>query len=159
MPDLYQGGEIWDFSLVDPDNRRPVDYGQRAAMLKKLGSMDAEKVMAGMDEGLPKLWVIHQALKLRAECPEWFGAEAAYIPLSAEGPQTERVIACRRGEHVIAVAPRWSHRAPAWDGTTLPVPAGSWRDRLTGSVVNGGNVALEDLLGKFPVALLVRDAG
>ena len=67
VPDLYQGGELWDLSLVDPDNRRPVDYELRRKLLNELGSMTAEQVMKRMDEGLPKLWVIHHALWLRRE--------------------------------------------------------------------------------------------
>jgi (1->4)-alpha-D-glucan 1-alpha-D-glucosylmutase len=157
VPDLYQGGEIWDFSMVDPDNRRPVDYKQLAEMLKKLAKLDSAKVMAGMEEGLPKLWVIHKALTLRDEHPAWFGAEAAYTPLEVQGPAADRVIACQRGEHVIAIAPRWSYRASGWDGTTVSFAAGKWRNRLTGKETKGGDIALGDLLNEFPVALLVRE--
>jgi (1->4)-alpha-D-glucan 1-alpha-D-glucosylmutase len=157
VPDLYQGGELWDFSLVDPDNRRPVDYGRRMMLLKEMQGMNAAQVMERGDEGLPKLWVVHQALQLRREHPEWFGAGAEYAPLSVEGPQTERVIAYRRGEQVVTVVPRWSHAAEAWGETSVVIPEGRWRHRLTGEKIAGGGVRLGELLERFPVALLARE--
>ena len=157
VPDLYQGSEIWDFSMVDPDNRRPVDYKLRTALLEQLGSVNVAQVMDRMDEGLPKLWTIHKALTLRAEHPDWFGAEAAYVPIDARGPIAEHVIALLRGDRVLAVAPRWSQATAAWQDTSIAVPPGRWRNRLTEEVIDGGNVLLDKLLGVFPVALLVRE--
>jgi (1->4)-alpha-D-glucan 1-alpha-D-glucosylmutase len=73
VPDLYQGTEVWDLSLVDPDNRRPVDYERRKALLREMRAMMGEnvaaRVMERMDDGMPKMWVIHQALQLRRESP------------------------------------------------------------------------------------------
>ncbi|MES2390251.1 MAG: malto-oligosyltrehalose synthase, partial [Acidobacteriota bacterium] len=106
VPDLYQGGELWDLSLVDPDNRRPVDYALRQKLLDELQGMDARAVMERMEEGLPKLWLIHRALKLRWEHGEWFGPAAEYVAMAAEGDGSERVIAFRRGENVVTVAGR-----------------------------------------------------
>jgi (1->4)-alpha-D-glucan 1-alpha-D-glucosylmutase len=157
VPDLYQGGELWDFSLVDPDNRRPVDYARRIKLLKEMKGMNATEVMQRCDEGLPKLWVVHQALQLRREHPEWFGAEAEYAPLTVEGSQRERVIAYRRGEDVLTVVPRWSHAAEAWSETAVVAPEGRWRNRLTGTEVCGGRVRVGELLETFPVALLTRE--
>jgi len=156
VPDLYQGSELWDLSLVDPDNRRPVDYALRRRLLAELGDLNAAQVMARMDEGLPKLWVIRHALRLRGERPEWFGADAAYTPLTATGAAFERVIAYLRGEHVLTVAQRWSHGDDPWGETALQLPEGRWRDRLTGGEVAGGHAPLENLLREFPVALLER---
>jgi (1->4)-alpha-D-glucan 1-alpha-D-glucosylmutase len=156
VPDLYQGSELWDLSLVDPDNRRPVDYALRRRLLAELGDLNAAQVMARMDEGLPKLWVIRHALRLRGERPEWFGADAAYTPLTATGAAFERVIAYLRGEHVLTVAQRWSHGDDPWGETALQLPEGRWRDRLTGGEVAGGPAPLENLLREFPVALLER---
>ncbi len=89
VPDLYQGTEVWDLSLVDPDNRRPVDYERRRQLLAEMrglaGQDVAARVMQRVEEGMPKMWVIHQALLLRREHPEWFGPEAAYTPLTVEG--------------------------------------------------------------------------
>jgi (1->4)-alpha-D-glucan 1-alpha-D-glucosylmutase len=154
---MYQGGELWDFSLVDPDNRRPVDYGRRVALLKEMQSLKVAQVLQRREEGLPKLWVVHKALKLRKEEPEWFGPEAEYVPLTAGGPGHDRVIAYRRGGGVLAVAPRWSHEAEAWGETAIDVPEGRWTNRLTGAEVDGGRVLVGDLLKDFPVALLTRE--
>ncbi|MGA8940388.1 MAG: malto-oligosyltrehalose synthase [Acidobacteriaceae bacterium] len=157
VPDLYQGGELWDFSLVDPDNRRPVDYARRMQLLKEMATMGVKQVMERSDDGLPKLWLVHQALRLRKEHPEWFGDGAEYVPVMAEGPQAERVIAFRRGRDVVTVVPRWSHAAGKWGDTVIAIPAGRWKNRLTGAQVEGGRVIMDTLLAEFPVALLVRE--
>jgi (1->4)-alpha-D-glucan 1-alpha-D-glucosylmutase len=157
VPDLYQGGELWDFSLVDPDNRRPVDYGRRAGLLKEMQSLNVGQVLERGDEGLPKLWVVHKALVLRKEHPGWFGPAAEYASLAVEGGGRERVIAYRRGERVLTVVPRWSHEAKAWGETAVNVPEGRWRNRLTGAEVEGGRVLVGELLKAFPVALLTRE--
>jgi (1->4)-alpha-D-glucan 1-alpha-D-glucosylmutase len=164
VPDLYQGTELWDFSLVDPDNRRPVDYELRWQLLRELKSLQGEnvaaRVMERADVGLSKMWTIHRALQLRGEMPEWFGAEAAYTPLGVEGPKTEHVIAYLRGDAVATVVPRWTTKvAGGWRRTTVALPAGRWINRLTNSVVEGGKVLVEGLLKDFPVALLVREEG
>ena len=72
IPDLYQGSELWDLSLVDPDNRRPIDFARRRALLADLASLGPEQVLERMDEGLPKLFVIKRTLQLRREQPESF---------------------------------------------------------------------------------------
>jgi (1->4)-alpha-D-glucan 1-alpha-D-glucosylmutase len=156
VPDLYQGGELWDFSLVDPDNRRPVDYARRRELLMEMKGMSAAQVMERIEDGLPKLWVIHRALRLRNEHPEWFGAKAEYAPVYAEGAQSERVIAYMRGGKVLTIAPRWSQGA-VWDETAIEVPEGRWEDCLTGRSVAGGRMRVGDLLRAFPVSLLVRE--
>ncbi len=155
VPDLYQGGELWDLSLVDPDNRRPVDYGLRSKLLDELHKMKAAEIVTRMDDGLPKLWVVHQSLTLRAEHPEWFGAEAGYKPLQAKGADAERVIAFQRGDAVITIAPRWTQSGPV-NNATLQLPQGRWRNCLSGEEVEGGAQSASALLSAFPVALLVR---
>src|SRR3954451_24718644 len=138
VPDFYQGSEVWDLSLVDPDNRRPVDYELRRSLLSDLKrGMTPEEVLARMDDGLPKLWLIHQGLQLRRRSPEAFGPAGAYEPLRAAGPRAEHVMAFMRGVRggaVAAVAPRLPLRLQGdWQGgTTLKLPPGSWRDELTG---------------------------
>jgi len=158
VPDTYQGGELWDFSLVDPDNRRPVDYELRRKLLKEIAGMNAAQVMERSEDGLPKLWAVHHALQLRKEHPAWFGAEAAYVPVMAEGSQRERVIAYRRGADVMAIVPRWSHEAEGWGETAIAVPEGRWVNRMTGMDVASGKVRLDELLAEFPVVLLARNA-
>src|SRR5579883_1115531 len=81
VPDIYQGSELWDLNLVDPDNRRPVDYGLRRRLLRELDGLGAEQIVARAGEGLPKLWIIREALRVRKSHPECFGAEAGYRPL------------------------------------------------------------------------------
>jgi len=167
VPDLYQGSELWDLSLVDPDNRRPVDYRVRAKLLREIASLPvgeaAAAAMRRVDEGLPKMWTIHQALLLRRERPKSFGAEATYTPLRVEGSQAGHAIAYLRGDDVATVVPRLttlmgSKRSRGeWRQTVIELPQGRWVNRLTGAQVNGGRVAVEEMLREFPVALLVRE--
>jgi (1->4)-alpha-D-glucan 1-alpha-D-glucosylmutase len=162
VPDLYQGTELWDLSLVDPDNRRPVDYALRKRLLCELKHMTGEdvavQVMVRADEGLPKMWTIHKALELRRERPECFGAEAEYTPLEVDGDKHDHVIAYLRGEDVVTVVQRLTLKlGGAWKDTIVVLPKGRWRNRLTGASVDGGVVAMKVLLKDFPVALLVRE--
>ena len=162
VPDLYQGGELWDLSLVDPDNRRPVDYAVRKRLLCELKQMRGEdigaQVMMRADEGLPKMWVIHRALELRRERPECFGAEAEYTPLEVDGAKHDHVIAYVRGEDVVTVAPRLTLKLDGtWKDTIVVLPKGRWRNRLTGGAVGGGVITMKLLLKDFPVALLLRE--
>jgi (1->4)-alpha-D-glucan 1-alpha-D-glucosylmutase len=156
VPDLYQGGELWDYSLVDPDNRRPVDYDLRRNLLNELRSMTAEQVMSRMDEGLPKMWVIHHAMWLRRERARSFGPEGSYSGCTARGPQEQRVIAYVRGGDVLTVVPRWSHSLTSWTGTTLELPKGQWTNCLTGQHFEGLQ-PIENLFAVFPVSLLTLD--
>ncbi|GAA3755188.1 malto-oligosyltrehalose synthase [Terriglobus aquaticus] len=164
MPDLYQGGELWDHSLVDPDNRRPVDYKLRAKLLKELQQITPAKFVETVeqrfeDEGSPKLWLTYQALQLRNERPQSFGSKAAYTPLVAQGAAADHVVAFSRGEDVVAVGQRFPQTiAGNWRDTTLELPTGSWTDRLSGARHNGGKIDVANLLDRFPVALLVRDS-
>jgi (1->4)-alpha-D-glucan 1-alpha-D-glucosylmutase len=164
VPDLYQGGELWDLSLVDPDNRRPVDYAVRKRLLHELKEMSgddvAARVMARADEGLSKMWTIHQALQLRRERPDCFGAEADYTAIEVDGAKYDHVIAYLRGEDVVTVVPRLILKLDdSWKDTIVVLPKGKWRNRLTGAVVSGGVITMKLLLKDFPVALLVREGG
>jgi (1->4)-alpha-D-glucan 1-alpha-D-glucosylmutase len=158
VPDLYQGTELWDLSLVDPDNRRPVDYKLRCRLLQEIQTLSASQVMERIDEGLPKLWTISRALCLRREHPEWFGAESGYRALRAIGSKKSHVIAYLRGDNVITVVQRLVITlAGKWANTAVALPKGRWTNRLTGETIEGGKAAMEDLLREFPVALLVRE--
>lgn len=166
IPDTYQGTELWDLSLVDPDNRRPVDYALRRRLLGELRSLNIAEVMNRIDEGLPKLWTLHHTMRIRRERKDAFGQEGFYSPLDATGTKAEHVLAYRRGTDVIAVAPRlvwtldpcaWtSEGGPDWQDTQLLLPAGQWRDELTGSRLEGGVRPMWDILRDFPVSLLVK---
>lgn len=157
VPDMYQGGELWDLSLVDPDNRRPVDYELRSKLLDELKNLDAAQIMARIDEGLPKLHVVHTALRLRKEHPDWFGPDAAYTPLEPGGAEADRIIAFQRGENVVTVVPRWMQQR-GLPNASIILPQGSWTNQLTGESFPAGNRNAASLLTSFPVALLTRSS-
>jgi len=157
VPDLYQGTELWDLSLVDPDNRRSVDFKMRQALLAELTSLSPEEIGARMEDGLPKLWLIRQALHLRRTQPELFGPKGSYRPLFATGPKADHVVAFIRGEGAISMAPRLvMGLSDGWAETVLELPTGHWHDILTGNEHAAGTVRLAQMLNRFPVALLVR---
>jgi (1->4)-alpha-D-glucan 1-alpha-D-glucosylmutase len=152
VPDVYQGTEVWDDSLVDPDNRRPVDYDARRQMLSQL-SVDAPPPIDAT--GAAKMWVVTCALHARREHPERF---VSYTPLLADGPAAEHLVAFDRGG-AVTLATRLSarlERAGGWRGTQLTLPNGSWRDALTGRVASGA-IDVAGALAAYPVALLLRE--
>jgi len=143
VPDVYQGTELRALSLVDPDNRRPVDYAERARQLGLGEKADG------------KLRVTTAALRLRREHPEWFGADATYAPLDAGN----RALAFTRAGAVVVVAPvrALAVQRNGYGDAAVDLPPGRWTDRLGGGTWSG-RVPLADLLGgTLPVALLVRD--
>jgi (1->4)-alpha-D-glucan 1-alpha-D-glucosylmutase len=167
VPDYYQGTELWDFSLVDPDNRRPVDFEARRSLLDKTAFSDG--LLAELEGGAAKLWVIRQGLALRQAFPDVY-AQPAYAPLCADAGREENVCAfsLSSGERrIVAVAPRLFASlmeegdlaplgAKAWGAARLPVPPGRYDNVLTGETVEAGEkgVVLAELLARFPVALL-----
>jgi len=158
VPDLYQGSELWDLSLVDPDNRRPVDYQLRRSLLDEMKSLPLTRILERADDGLPKMWTIFRALHLRKEHPQWFGADAAYEPLEVSGRRREHAIAYLRGGHTITVVPRLTLALDrAWGDTSIALPEGVWTNRLTGEEIPGGALRMDRLLQQFPVALLVQE--
>lgn len=156
VPDVYQGTELWDLSLVDPDNRRPVDYDERRRVLVAARSMTPEERWDAADDGTPKLWVVHRALALRAAHPEWFDA-GSYEPLHVEGSAAGHVVAFARAGHAVTVVPRLPlglDAAGGWGDTTLTLPPGDWHDDLGERRWSGGSIPVGELLARFPVALL-----
>ncbi|WP_445548644.1 malto-oligosyltrehalose synthase [Frankia sp. CiP1_Cm_nod2] len=160
VPDVYQGQELWDASLVDPDNRRPVAFGERAKLLTELGPESGGRKPPPLDDtGAAKLLVVARALRLRREHPQWFGAQATYRPLWASGSAADHVVAFSRSGSVVAVAPRLVlglRRGGGWRDTTLSLPEGRWTDLFTGRRHDGGVAYVLRLLRDFPVSLLVR---
>ncbi len=164
VPDSYRGSESWDFSLVDPDNRRPVDYRQYRALLaevRKLGSAPESFVA---DDRI-KLFIVQMALNFRREHPSYFGA-SDYEPIVAYGSKADHVIAFRRiyqGKGILVVVPRLiatltegMDRPPTgkvWGDTHMVVDGGPYRNVFTGETLNGGDVALSQALRYFPVGL------
>jgi (1->4)-alpha-D-glucan 1-alpha-D-glucosylmutase len=158
VPDTYQGTEIWDLSLVDPDNRRPVDYDLRRRLLSELPNLSVDEVWRRIDEGLPKLWTIYHALRTRRKYASAFADEAAYLPLRAHGAKAEHVVAYMRGDDIVVLVPRLITALDGnWRDTSLQVPRGTWRNQLSGAVYNGFDLAVGQLLAPFPVALLVKE--
>jgi (1->4)-alpha-D-glucan 1-alpha-D-glucosylmutase len=143
IPDIYQGTELWDDSLVDPDNRRPVDYAARRAALKELQH--------------PKIRVVTTALRLRRSRPDSF-LRGGYFPVLASGQASDHVVAFRRGDDVLVAVTRWTVRLAetGWGNTVVPLPDGSWTDTLTGAMASGPTSAAE-LFADLPVVLLERD--
>ncbi len=167
VPDIYQGTDLWDLSLVDPDNRRPIDLDLRRRVLAELTG-DAppppEALRGRLDDpvepGSPKLAVLWAALGVRARLPEAFGASGTYAPLAATGSAAHHVVAFVRSDDVVPVVPRLTvSLAGAWGDTRLALPEGTWRDELSGEVHPGGAEGhpVASFLARFPVALLVRE--
>jgi (1->4)-alpha-D-glucan 1-alpha-D-glucosylmutase len=150
VPDVYQGCDLVDLSLVDPDNRRKVDFTDRRARLARLDAGEAARDLS--DE---KLLVVSRALRLRRDHPESFGAASSYVPLETSTP---RAVAFARGDAAVTVVSRLTARAAdGWGDATVTLPAGRWRDVLTDQEYDAeAPVALGDMLDGLPVALLVR---
>ncbi|TMU90495.1 malto-oligosyltrehalose synthase [Streptomyces sp. DASNCL29] len=166
VPDLYMGTERVYMALVDPDNRRPPELGGEPA-----DGPSAEKLL-----------LTRAALNLRREHPGWFGPGSTYTPLLASGPSAEHCVAFLRtdgtdstdgtdgtdgtsgtDDGAVTVVTRLSRRlaeAGGWGATRLPLPPGRWRDLLTGRTAERtaeGPAALDELLSRLPVALLIRN--
>jgi (1->4)-alpha-D-glucan 1-alpha-D-glucosylmutase len=154
LPDVYQGTELWDYSLVDPDNRRPVDYALRR---KLLAALDAGEIPTVDETGAAKLLVTSRTLRARRDHPDWF---AGYEPIEVTGSAADHLVAFDRGG-VVTVATRLPARlaAEGWGDTALQLPNGPWRDLFTGArvVSDVAGIAVDTLLTRLPVALLVRD--
>ena len=142
IPDVYQGTELWDDSLVDPDNRRPVDYAARRAALKELQH--------------PKFRIVTTALRLRRSHPDSF-LHGGYVPVLASGEAGDHVVAFRRGDDILVAVSRWTVRLAekGWGNTVVPLPEGTWADTLSGAIAEGPTSAAE-LFADLPVVLLER---
>ncbi len=157
VPDLYQGTEVWDLSLVDPDNRRAVDYAARRRLLGVLAGAGPEAALARGDEGAPKLWLIHRILGHRHRHPGVYGHASGYEPLRASGRKAGHALAFTRTGGLAVVVPRLlSGLGGDWAGTTVALPPGDWDDVLTGEKVTGGEAGMDTLFRRFPVAVLAR---
>ncbi|MGD0490396.1 MAG: malto-oligosyltrehalose synthase [Steroidobacteraceae bacterium] len=157
VPDFYQGTELWDLSLVDPDNRRPVDFALRAELLRKCRALTAAEAVRDWDSGLPKLWMTMRVLALRRSRADDFKADSKYQPMVAQGTHLGNLLSFRRGDNLIAVVPRFNMTVRGdWGDTRLPLPRGLWRNCFTEARVRDG-AAPDELFGVFPVALLHRE--
>jgi (1->4)-alpha-D-glucan 1-alpha-D-glucosylmutase len=182
VPDIYQGNELWDFSLVDPDNRRPVDYRRRRALLQELmnwDGLDADRLSehlvrmtGGMEDGRIKLYLTRETLRLRRRMPELFRC-GGYRPLKTQGQRAGHICAFLRchGSHAVLVAvPRWTWRllgaefslghSAVWKAARIELPAafqGGYLNCFTRErLVLEGELAPDQLFSRFPSALLVK---
>jgi (1->4)-alpha-D-glucan 1-alpha-D-glucosylmutase len=169
VPDFYQGTELWQLSLVDPDNRRPVDYKRRQSLLETLRRRETEdkislirELAADPSRDEMKLFVTYKALEFRKVHRELF-ARGEYLPLPVSGARAANVCAFARRleDHwAVTVAPRWPSQVSDWADTRVELPQGApgeWSDALTGIILAGWRVA--ELLAEFPLALLYCGAG
>lgn len=166
VPDVYQGSELWETSLVDPDNRRPVDFDLRRRMLGDLDDGFERGALPPVDgTAAAKLLVTSRALRLRRDRPEWF---TRYRPLEVADFASRHAIAFDRGGAVtvatrlpvglaarVGAAPSGAAPTGAWGDTVVLVPRRPMVDALTGRRHDGGAIPLADLLATYPVALLV----
>jgi (1->4)-alpha-D-glucan 1-alpha-D-glucosylmutase len=155
IPDIYQGDELPTLSLVDPDDRRPVDFDHRRSLLKTLEG--APPVDA---TGRALLYVTTRALRLRRAHPEWFGPSAIYRPLDVRGSKANHLVAFSRADSVVTIAPRLPVGLGGnWGDTLVALSPGRWTGALSGfglTVPDDGWLPLRAITAAFPVALLVR---
>jgi len=181
VPDCYQGTELWDFSLVDPDNRRPVDFKTRAKALDELTQQEAQgqlsliqQVLNSWEDGCLKLYVTYKALNVRKSYSDLF-QDGGYIPLQVLGHRQEHVCAfarCRGEEYALVVVPRLLTKLvrvgaipvgqDVWGEDLLLLPDGvpeRWLNVFTGEKLKvfgtKKGLRLSDILRRFPVALLI----
>jgi (1->4)-alpha-D-glucan 1-alpha-D-glucosylmutase len=180
VPDFYQGTELWDLNLVDPDNRRPVDFQKRRTFLGEIREKDNGDIINLVtdlfhtrEDGRIKLFLIYRALKARKEHPELF-QKGAYFPLEAAGKFNDNIIAFARshgGKWAVTIVPRFLFTViregeyplgqEVWDDTHIPLPdeiVHKWKNVITGQFLKSNNkLIIGEVLKHFPVALLMRE--
>ncbi len=165
VPDFYQGSELWDFSLVDPDNRRPVDYALRQQQLDTLAQITPKELLDQWQDGRIKMFIIQRLLAFRREHEELF-TSGTYTGLSAHGSFADNVVAFERSignNAIIIIVPR--HTATIgfppigalWKDTELSpsLTAPQWRNLFTGHQLSGSTLALSEVFGELPFAVLI----
>jgi (1->4)-alpha-D-glucan 1-alpha-D-glucosylmutase len=183
VPDIYQGSDLWDFRLVDPDNRHPVDFEARKASLTKIRALDGSpsptyiEVAKSWQDGGIKLYVIWKTLQQRAQHPELY-SDGEFLTIDVRGKRAENVTAFARRLNknwAVIVAPRFLARAgfplpphgtgKFWGDTVLQLPKGAptqWKNVFTNGAVavgkNGSRAIRLDDLGGFPIALLTPES-
>jgi (1->4)-alpha-D-glucan 1-alpha-D-glucosylmutase len=158
IPDTYQGTELWQLDLVDPDNRRPVDYRKRRRLLDGLARR-RPPAAAGDADGLTKLLTVHTALDLRRRRPELFDERGDYLALPVRGARRDHAVAFARGADpgAVTIVPRLVIGVGGdWGDTSVELPDGHWIN-LLGHAPGQGEVRLSEVFDGFPVALLERD--
>ncbi|HEV8063779.1 MAG TPA: malto-oligosyltrehalose synthase [Acidimicrobiales bacterium] len=163
VPDIYQGDDLWQLRLVDPDNRSPVDYAKRCDVLE---TVDREGICAitrdnmrtallADDCGSYKLWLTSRILRHRRRHPAAYSGQH-YEPLPVSGLNENHVVAFTRGDLVVVVPRLVAKFGLEWADTSVELPAGIWQNILTTSNHHGGLTALQALTPAFPVVVLHR---
>jgi (1->4)-alpha-D-glucan 1-alpha-D-glucosylmutase len=161
-PDFYQGTELWDFSLVDPDNRRTVDYARRRAMLQAVKSVSPDTLLHRWEDGRIKMFVTCKLLEIRARHADLF-RDGSYEPIDA-GPNTIAFIRRHHNDVVLVAVPRLVAKVvkpgklpigDVWANATLTT-AGKWRNAFTGEEHEGGRILLSRLFSTLPMAAMER---
>ena len=164
--DTFQGSELWNQSLVDPDNRRPVDYGHRRRLLDELDGTPLERLLASWSNGALKLFVTRTVLRTRKRLRALFvQGEYAALPAGDHAIAFTRTLA---GRIVFCCAPRWSLRltrgerpwpiGDVWQTQTVVLPAGHYRDAFTDrEIYSPGTLRLSECFESFPLSLLVAE--
>lgn len=179
VPDFYQGTETWDLNLVDPDNRRPVNFEKRKKLLQDIKRSTEEglsssiaELLSNPEDGKVKLFLILEALKTRKRNIQLF-QEGSYIPLEVEGKLKEHIIVFARhyqGKWAITIAPRFltsiinenqNPLGPVWEDTEVRLPQeapSTWENTITNELIRSdGTISVGKILQKFPVALLISE--
>lgn len=170
MPDIYQGTELWDFSLVDPDNRRPVDYDLRTRLLRDLSRRRDKAALVGelldtWQDGRVKLYLTATLLRARAEAPDLFES-GGYLPLAASGPRADHVVAFARrlartggspAREIVVIVPRLNHGLTG-GATVAPLGEAAWGETTVELPRDAAGVSYCDLLTDTDVAVST-DAG
>jgi (1->4)-alpha-D-glucan 1-alpha-D-glucosylmutase len=166
VPDVYQGTEFWDLSLVDPDNRRPVDYRARAAALEQPAEWSV--LLRDWADGRVKQKLLARLLADRAAAPDFY-ARADYRPLAPTGSKARHLVAFQRsfsGGHLVVAVPRLVFRhlegetppldREFWEDTALWIPTGRWKDVVTGTGLTRDDKGLPvgELFSTLPIAVL-----
>jgi (1->4)-alpha-D-glucan 1-alpha-D-glucosylmutase len=153
VPDVYQGSELWETSLVDPDNRRSVDFAARRRLLDEIDTGHLPPIDA---TGAAKLLVTTRVLRLRRDHPEWF---TTYVPVEPFGPSRNHVLAFDRGQVTVIATrlPVGLERRGGWSTTGVVLPSRPVVDVITGRQFGGGRTDVAELLWRYPVAVLAPD--
>jgi len=172
VPDIYQGAELWDLSLMDPDNRRPLDYHRRMRLLADLdacasrGELSIPRLMEHWRDGAIKLFVTSAVLRFRRDHAELF-AKGEYEPLAANGVRADNMCSFGRRlgqDRVLVATARFPGRMDSestWMGIAIPLPAGvetsEWVNLLTGEqvIASNGEIPAETTFGQLPVGLFI----